>query len=70
MSKPRTLEAMQAQIKEMRARLVTEKNQQEWYKLVDEINSLSVDIDQAKKQEKGKGIHTYIPDQIVIINQK
>lgn len=66
MSKSKTIAEMQEQMKQLRASLASERDTKRWFQIADEINSLSVDIDQTRKKERNKRCKSFIPDRIVI----
>lgn len=66
MSKSNSIAEMQEQMKQLRATLACERDTKRWFQIADEINNLSVDIDQSRKKERNKRSKSFIPDRIVI----
>ena len=57
--------AIRQKINELQEQLLCEKDYKKFIELSSKVNSLSVDLDNLKKQSRSKGPE-YVPDQIII----
>lgn len=68
MTKSKTIKEIQAQISQLQQELIGEKSTSIFLEKASKINSLSVDLNNKRKQLQYKGYSEYVPDKIEIFN--